>query len=75
MFAHQQYQQRLQDRSHHKKVLQSIGCDITMGEGKRSTEHDDVQSANDGGDVSNVVADCKLEPDIAADEDGQVAVD
>ena len=55
-----------------QKVLQSIGCDITMGEGKgtRSTEHDDVQSANDGGDVSNVDADCKLDPDIAVDECG-----
>ena len=43
-----------------------------MGEGKgtRSIEHDDVQSANDGGDVSNVDADCKLDPDIAEDECG-----
>ena len=55
-----------------EKLLQSTGCDITMGEGKgtRSTEHDDVQSANDGGDVSNVDADCKLDPDIAVDECG-----
>ena len=43
-----------------------------MGEGKGtlSTEDDDVQSANDGGDVSNVDADCKLDPDIAVDECG-----
>ena len=55
-----------------EKLLQSTGCDITMGEGKgtRSIEHDDVQSANDGGDVSNVDADCKLDPDIAVDECG-----
>ena len=55
-----------------QKLLQSTGCDITMGEGKgtRSIEHDDVQSANDGGDVSNVDADCKLDPDIAVDECG-----
>ena len=55
-----------------QKLLQSTGCDITMGQGKgtRSIEHDDVQSANDGGDVSNVDADCKLDPDIAVDECG-----
>ena len=48
------------------------GCDITMGEckGTRSIEHDDVQSANDGGDVSNVDDDCKLDPDIVVDECG-----
>ena len=40
------------------------------GKGTRSTEHDDVQSANDGGDVSNVDADCKLDPAIAVDECG-----
>ena len=40
-----------------------------MGEGKgtRSIEHDDVQSANDGGDVSNVDADCNFDPDIDVD--------
>ena len=55
-----------------EKLLQSTGCDITMGESKgtRSIEHDDVQDANDGGDVSNVDVDCKVDPDIAVDECG-----
>ena len=61
-----------------QKLLQSTGdgqgngtsTGAGKGKGTRSIEHDDVQSANDGGDVSNVDADCKLDPDIAVDECG-----
>ena len=43
-----------------------------MGEGKGTMgdSANDVQSANDGGDVSNVDADCKFDPDIEVDEYG-----